>query len=566
MWDKKSVFNIPRKVLVVDDEEINRRMLGHILENEYEVLYAKDGKEALDIIREKMMTLSAVLLDLLMPVMDGCELLDILNADPELKRIPVIVLTTEKDAEVLSLKKGAVDFIPKPYDMPEVIQARVKRTIDLYEGYHLINATQTDSLTGLFTRDYFFRYAQMRSRYYPDELMDAVAVNINRFHIVNEMYGRQRGRDLLVGIAERLAEYASSHNGVASRVGADLFYLYIPHTDTPYDIMDFVTDKIGEMFDNSRTSLRMGICTNDEFDDDIENVFDMALMACNHAKQSNHNQIRIYDSSLKEREKYDETLLSDMDKSLSRGEFTVFYQPKFDIRGKDSVLSGAEALVRWRHPVYGLVSPAGFVSLFEENGLMTKLDLFVWTQVAFQIKAWKDKYGVYIPVSVNVSRIDLLLPNFTDTIVRIVDERQIPHEYYNLEVTETVYADDSDQIIRIVEELKDLGFKVEMDDFGTGYSSLNMLSMLPVDAIKLDMAFIRNITSDEKSLKMVELMLDIAKLLSIPVIAEGVEEKEQFSLLKEAGCDLIQGYYFSKPVLPEEFEKFIEDYVKKCDI
>ena len=221
------------------------------------------------------------------------------------------------------------------------------------------------------------------------------------------------------------------------------------------------------------------------------------------------------------------------------------------------VLCSAEALVSWQHPELGRVRPDLFIPLFERNGLVTRLDRYVWEEAAKQIKKWKDRLNVTIPVSVNVSRVDIAAPDMTEFITRIVRENELKPEEYMLEITESAYTEDSKHIIEVVEGLRSLGHMIEMDDFGSGYSSLNMLTSMPIDALKMDKAFIRNIQPGNKDMKLVELVLNIAKTLDIPVVAEGVETEEELMMLKAAGCDIIQGYYFSKPIPPEEMKKFI---------
>ena len=221
------------------------------------------------------------------------------------------------------------------------------------------------------------------------------------------------------------------------------------------------------------------------------------------------------------------------------------------------MLCSAEALVRWVHPELGFVRPDLFIPLFEENGLVTKLDRYVWKESARQIAAWKKELGVTIPISVNVSRVDIAAPDMTDFITKIVKENGLSPSEYHLEITESAYTSDSKHIIEVVENLRSLGHKVEMDDFGSGYSSLNMLTDMPIDVIKMDKAFIKNIQPGNKAMHLVELVLDIAKYLEVPVVAEGVETEEELKMLKEAGCDIIQGYYFSKPIPPEEMSRFV---------
>ena len=224
-------LGLRRKVLIVDDELINRQLLGMIIGQEHDVLYAENGVEAMREIREHAETLSLVLLDLLMPEMNGYEVLTALQADSALRRIPVIVLTSEKGAEVQSLQMGATDFIPKPYDMPEVIRARVDRAIELAEDSQIIREAEDDPLTGLYTRDFFLHYARQHDRYEPQMPMDAVVLNVNRFHLINELYGRSVGDALLHTIAEKIHGLLNGTSGLACRCDSDTFYLYLPHRE-----------------------------------------------------------------------------------------------------------------------------------------------------------------------------------------------------------------------------------------------------------------------------------------------------------------------------------------------
>ena len=211
--------------------------------------------------------------------------------------------------------------------------------------------------------------------------------------------------------------------------------------------------------------------------------------------------------------------------------------------------------MRWNHPTLGTISPDAFIKLFERSGQITILDKYVWEEAAKQIAAWRDKYGVTLPVSVNLSRMDVFNPDLPKMLDDIVSRYGLLRRDLNLEVTESAYTDNADHLIHVIGELREKGYLIEMDDFGSGYSSLNMLSSMPIDVLKMDMAFIQNIERNERDFRLVELILDIARYLKVPVVAEGVETETQLRLLKDAGCDLVQGYYFSRPLPPEDFER-----------
>ena len=550
--------NGKRQILVADDEIINREMLGEILKSEYEVIFACDGEETLEMARKYRETLSLILLDILMPVMSGIEVLKAMKADEELSRIPVIVTTAERDAEVESLRLGAVDFIPKPYPAIDVIHARIFRTIELSEDRETIQSTERDPLTGLYNKEYFYRYAGQLDQYHADTEMDAVIVDVSHFHMVNERYGKAYGDEVLRRIGEQLQEEADASGGIACRQEADTFMIYCPHREDYDQIIDHTSACVADGdYSENRIRLRMGIYSNADKSIDIERRFDRAKMAADTVKDTFTKNIGVYDNILHEKMLYAEQLIEDFTTAIRDRQFTVYYQPKFDIRPDTPILTSAEALVRWNHPELGMINPGIFIPLFEENGLIQQLDTYVWKEAARQIREWKDRFDYSVPVSVNVSRIDMYDPNIARSLQTITEEQGLTGQDLMLEVTESAYTQESVQIIETAQKLREMGFKIEMDDFGTGYSSLNMISSLPLDALKLDMQFIRHAFREGGNTHMLEVIIGIADYLSVPVIAEGVETEEQLHALKSLGCDIVQGYFFSKPVPAQEFEPFI---------
>lgn len=548
-----------RKVLVVDDEYINREILGNMLCDTYEVIYASDGQEALDKLDNAKGKISLVLTDLMMPGLDGFGFLEKYKEDKRFSNIPVIVCTQEDKAEVESIKKGAVDFITKPYNMPEVILARCERVIDLFESKELIDSTEVDDLTGLFAREFFFEYIRQLKNAGIEDDMDAVVLDVEHFHLINEIYGHNEGDFVLKKIAEHLKEELEGSLGIACRAEADTFYIYMEREDDYQRFINNITKKMTDIrVSPANVRIRMGINSVSDIDESPQSLFEHARLASNLVRGDFTKQIGYYDKKMYDKHIYNEKLVADFDKSIKNKDFVVYYQPKYTVLHGDPMLNSAEALVRWNHPTLGMISPGDFIPLFEDNGLIQKLDQFVWKTAAEQVKEWKNKFGLTIPVSVNVSRIDIYNPELEDLLTSIVKTNGLKTDELFLEITESAYADDATKLIEVVKSLRDKGFEIEMDDFGTGYSSLNMLTDIPIDALKMDMSFVRSMLNDDTSLKLVELIIDISKFLDVPVIAEGVETEEQLNTLKELECDIIQGYYFSKPVPAEEFEEFIK--------
>ena len=548
-----------RKVLVVDDEYINREILGNMLCDTYEVIYASDGQEALDKLDNAKGKISLVLTDLMMPGLDGFGFLEKYKEDKRFSNIPVIVCTQEEKAEVESIKKGAVDFITKPYNMPEVILARCERVIDLFESKELIDSTEVDDLTGLFAREFFFEYIRQLKNAGIEDDMDAVVLDIEHFHLINEIYGHDEGDFVLKKIAELLKEELEGSFGIACRAEADTFYIYMEKADDYQAVVDDITKQMSDIsVSPANIRIRMGINTAADADETPQSLFEHARLASNLIRGDLMHQVGYYDKDMYDKQIYNEKLVADFDKAIQNKDFIVYYQPKYSVLHGEPMLSSAEALVRWKHPLLGMISPGDFIPLFEENGLVQKLDQYVWKTAAEQVKKWKKEFGLTIPVSVNVSRIDIYNPELIDLLTGIIESNGLKPDDLFLEITESAYADDASRLIEVVKSLRDKGFEIEMDDFGTGYSSLNMLTAIPIDALKMDMSFVRNMLNDDKSYKLVELIIDISRFLDVPVIAEGVETQEQLDALIELGCDLIQGYYFSKPLPSEEFAKLIK--------
>ena len=423
----------------------------------------------------------------------------------------------------------------------------------------LISATETDSLTGLYNKEYFFQYADRSFREHPNKHMDAIVINIEQFHSVNALHGRDLGDRILSSLGNEIAHIVKETGGFAGRLESDEFDIYCNSISDYQSIFNRVQAKLESILPSANLRIRMGVMP---WQDRMEPVhlFDRARTACNMARGHFNKHLIIYDESVNERESYEQRLVSDFRRALDRNEFIIHYQPKFSVNADKPEIIGAEALVRWKHPELGMIPPGDFVPLFEKNGQITLLDEYVWLNAAKQIEQWTKENKKAVPISVNLSRIDVFDPELESTLESIINSHNIKHEYFNLEVTESAYTEDADQVIQVMGSLRSKGFRVEMDDFGSGYSSLNMLSSMPIDLLKMDKEFIRNIENEEKDRQLVSLILDIAKDLKVPVIAEGVETEAQLKLIKELGCNIVQGYYFSYPLSADEFsDKFLEN-------
>nr|WP_297707045.1 EAL domain-containing protein [uncultured Butyrivibrio sp.] len=438
---------------------------------------------------------------------------------------------------------------------------KVKSDKKAKDRQKLIAATERDPLTKLYTRNFFFEYANRLYKDNPDKKMDAIVLNIEQFHVVNALYGWSFGDIVLRALGDEISKFIKEKDGIACRTQADRFDIYCSTDGDYHKLFDRFQQRIDSCAQNVNLRIRMGIMPWQDGMEPIQ-LFDRARTACTMVRGGQKTRLMVFSEDMRIRELLDHRLLNDLKRAVETREFLVYYQPKFNIQTNPPTLCSAEALVRWNHSELGMIPPGDFISLFEKHGQIGVVDKYVWAEAARQIAEWKKEYGVILPVSVNLSRVDIFDPESEEIIEKIVQDAGIGRANLHLEVTESAYTENEDLVIDVVKKFRDKGYHIEMDDFGTGYSSLNMLSHMPIDVLKLDRSFIKDIESDKdsgKNVRLVELILDIAKSLKLVVVAEGVENDAQCNFLKKRGCEIVQGYYFSPPLPADEFErKFIK--------
>ncbi len=548
-----------RRVLIVEDHDINRALLCHILEDEYETLEAEDGDVAMELLKEEHDTISAVILDLLMPKMNGLEVLEQMQSIPELAQIPVIVATGQdaQESEREALRIGAIEYIIKPYDA-QIIKHRLRNTIKMREQAAIVNATRRDSLTGLLSRAAFFEHTKEMIHSKPPGTYVMACFDVERFKVINDQYGTRKGDEVLKRIAQVFAEGFGSEGAIISRVWADNFAVLYPKSFIDSDKIEEIRQKAA-LLDGSLLPITFSIGRYivDDIHLDPSVMYDRAVLAKESVKGRFDQHIAFYKDSMRKQILDEQEIVSQMNHALKSKQFEVWYQPQFNHDSR--ALIGAEALVRWRHPERGLISPGLFIPIFERNGFVYEVDKFVWEQACIFLKEMKNSPLGIIPVSVNVSRYDLIREDLVSTIISLVKKYRIPVEMLRLEITESAFSYMGDRIISVVEDFKRHGFIVEIDDFGSGYSSLNTLKDVPADVLKLDMRFQEGKHNSERGGSIVESIVRMARWIGMAVIAEGVEEVEQADFLKSIGCYYIQGYLYSKPLPKEEYLKIIED-------
>ena len=550
-------FKQRQNIMVIEDQPENQEILQNVLEESFNITVVGNTQEALLLLMDAPSNYSLVLLELELPDNACIEFLKQRSAQEFLQNIPVIVITGD-GTDNGCYKLGADEFIRKPLNTPEIILARCTRIIDLYENKKIVSQTEKDKLSGLYTIDYFFEYLKQIIPLDMGSDRDAIVIDIEHFRLINEIYGRGVGDQVLIEIGSYLQQILTNLNAIACRAGADVFFVYCIHQDDYQELQAALQAILAHNIKVSNIRVRIGVWHYVERGlIDPETWFDRAKSACDRINGNFTVSVATYNSGLHTQHLREERLIRDIYEAIEHKDLKVFYQPKYAIQGDKPHLRSAEALIRWIHPSLGFINPGNFIPLFESNGLIQMVDYYVWREAAAQIRRWKDEYDFTVPVSVNVSRIDIYDPNLEKKFCDILNENKLSPTEYLIEITESAYAENAQGLIDVLESMRKKGFKIEMDDFGTGYSSLGMLTEIPIDILKIDMSFVRSMEKHEKNKRMVELIIDIAKFLKVPCVAEGVETEAQLRTLRKMGCDVIQGYFFSKPVAPEEFSKFI---------
>ena len=547
-----------KSILVVDDNSINREVLREILTTEYTVREAENGEEALGIMREKPDQILAVLSDIVMPVMDGFQLLEEVSRDPRLVNIPMVVMTasSENQEEIKALRMGAWDFITKPYN-PEVILRRLQNAIarsEVSAAEQMRRMACHDQLTGIYNRDHFMEKTEAMIRRNADKQFVFVYFNVDRFQLIKTFYGAREAESLIKYLAHILKRFSQTYDPFSyGRMESDVFCF----------CMEYDPDELERMIHKAKSLL-------EEYgsDYDIEPNFGLYVVKDNGmpaevmysnasvaAKEGAGNYLEYftyYTDEMDAKLKKEQEILNDMHRALENKEFRVYLQPKYNIH--TNAIAGAEALVRWIHPEKGMISPGDFIPVFENNGFITNLDYYMWEETCRLLRNWIDEGLNPLPISVNVSRVDIYNSRLAESIVQLVDKYRLPHELLEFEITESAYAFNPMILIKLVNDLHENGFNILMDDFGNGYSSLSILKDIEVDILKLDMLFLATSQDTGRGENILASVIRMAKWLKIPVIVEGVETASQVNFLKSVGCDYVQGYYYARPMPVEEYK------------
>jgi diguanylate cyclase (GGDEF)-like protein len=545
-----------RTVLIVEDNELNMDLLTEILSDKYEILQAQNGKVGLEVLQNHMEAVSVIILDIQMPVMNGYEFLEVIKEDPFLSNIPVIITSGNgnEEEELKCLKLGCADFVSKPYNN-DIIKNRIASVIKLRESASALSVMEYDELTGVYTRQAFFYHAERTIRNNPGKEYIIFATDIREFKLINTVYGEKIGDSLLKEFANSILSFTEGSSRVLGRYGSDRFVCLCEKGVLPDDddeIKDLIQQKVDEL-PIKNLIVKLGICSDIKGDTTVALASKRAITILDMVKESYETRVVRYNGTIASRKKLDYELESNFFRALNDKNFEAWYQPK--INPVTGHIFGAEALVRWRRDNGEYYSPGTFIPLFERNGLITRLDEYMFREVClFQSERLKQGKRT-VPISVNLSRKTLFRNDIVEIYKSIAEELEVPLMLVPLEITESA-AMLSTQIAEIIEEFAQAGFALHMDDFGSEYSSISSLSKMHFEVIKVDKSLTDAIGTPNGNL-IISYLLELIHKLGMKSVVEGVETEEQVRFLKKCHCDSVQGYYYHRPMPEDDFNEVL---------
>ena len=555
-------------VMMVDDDPMMTDVIQTYLEDAgyQHFVSINDPLQALDAARTHLPSL--MLLDLMMPGMSGFEILEQMRRDEALRYIPVIVLTAASNpaTKLKALELGATEFLAKPVDASELV-LRVRNSL-VFKVYQDRLANE-DPLTGLPNRRVFVDRLKRALKRAEEggQMLAMMQIGLDRFRQVNETLGHGAGDRLLAAVAQRLhgctrrdsaPGEARALTPMLSRLGGDEFALLVPRIESPGAADRVARRMLLEMarpFEVDGKELfvtaSIGISVFPEDGDTHEQLMAGAGSACTHAKDSGRNNSQFYSAALNTVSLERLALETDLHRAIARDQLLLHYQPKVDLQTGRVV--GAEALVRWLHPVHGLVPPDRFIPLAEEMGLIVEIGEWVAFRACGQLAEWRHRGLGHLKVAINVSRHELAAGGLVNMLATAMACHGVQPGQLIVELTESMLMDRMQDTQRQLQALREMGVELSIDDFGTGYSSFNYLKRFPVHELKIDRSFITGMPEDTTDVAIVGAIVALGHSLKMRVVAEGVESEGQRAVLQSLGCDTYQGYLCSKPLPPDAF-------------
>ena len=582
------------KILVIEDEELIRENIVELLEAEdFEVLDADNGNVGVQLAYQHQPDL--ILCDVMMPELDGYGVLESLQRHPYTATIPFIFLTAKADLSDIrkAMRLGADDYLTKPCTAKELLNAvviRLEKQATLKGRYtqelklaeeKLNQLIYQDSLTHLPNRlSLLENFEQMmkqlssqsihQNEWDCSEVLPIICLGIDRFSRINDTLGYEGGDSLLKEVAQRLRQNLPT-DYIITHLNTDQFAILLKPTLEKQEICTTIQELQTAMAQpfvlHNRElfmSLSVGVALYPQDGRNLEQLLRAAQQAMKEVKQQGGNHYSFYTPSPEQELTEGMDLEVALRYALERQELQVYYQPQVCL--KTNKVVGAEALLRWQHPERGMISPIKFIPIAEETGLIEPIGEWVLYQACQHSKAWRIQGLGNLRVAVNLSGRQFRTPNLRQKLVQILLNTGCEPDYLELELTESLLIRDSELSIQQLQALKALGLKIAIDDFGTGYSSLNYLQKFPFDVLKIDQCFVRNLHQNEINSAITKSLISMAHLLNLKVIAEGVETEAELKLLKDYGCNEIQGYLYSRPLPLKDFEALVKNGIQLVNV
>ncbi len=567
------------KILVIEDERTHRINLHKVLSVEgFETIIAENGNMGIDLALQEQPDL--IICDILMPELDGYKVLKALQQNPLTASIPFIFITAKSDPSDmrLGMNLGADDYLTKPFKRSEIVEAiatRLQKQV-LIKKQHTQERMQAEAIMS-----YLLRYDRITNLPNPFLLAERfqelliqnettrqpipiLSLGIERLKQLHNTLGPARCNGLLQSIAERLKNRLKKEDTIA-QIGPDRFIILLAQSYQKSEvsqIAEILIDAFASPFPieihDIFLSPRIGIAFFGRDGRDLDTLIQHASAAMEDGQETGKLRYQFYLASIGDKSKAALLLEQELRQGIERGEFQLYYQPKVNMPAGQ--IEGAEALIRWRHPKRGFVSPGDFIPLAEKTGLIVPLGEWVLRTACAQARVWQDAGFSPLRVAVNLSghQFNENEVNLYGLVVDILRETGLDSSYLELELTESILMENPQAAIATLHKLKSLGIRISIDDFGTGYSSLSYLSQFPFDVLKIDRSFICQLPEDDKNRAITIAILQMAHSLNLKIVAEGVETKSQLMFLQEYQCDEIQGYWFSPPLSAKDFSDLLQ--------
>lgn len=569
-------------ILIVDDELVSRYTVEVLLTQEgYNLVFAENGEDALE--KAAKSTPDLMLLDVMMPGMDGFEVCRHLRANPRLAELPIVMVTAldDRDSRLRGLEAGADDFMSKPFDRAE-LRARV-RTITRLNRYRRLIETEEqlvylanyDILTELPNRNLLLeRLRQTLERVRRTHQNVAIlALDLDNFQMINDSLGHEAGDNMLREVAKRLTNTVSAVGATVARLGGDEFVVMFDTNNLVKEVSEMAQRLLDDIshpvtIDNHEMVITasVGISVYPSDGDEAAHLLKNADTAMSRAKVSGKNTYQFFTAEMNKVAFKRLILENQLRKVLAKNELCLHYQPQIEL--STGQLVGMEALLRWQHPKLGLLSPFKFIQVAEEMGLIIPIGEWVLRTACQQNKVWQQAGFPPLRVSVNVSSRQFQQPSILlETIKSALTDSELNPIYLELELTESMLMEENnetkDDTIALLLELQSMGVHIAIDDFGTGYSSLSYLKRFPLNTLKIDRSFVKDIGNNENDTAITAAIVAIAHSLRLSVVAEGVETSEQMSFLHHQQCETVQGFFFSPALSVEEFTQMLQQVGKQ---